>query len=41
MGGRTNPRRDAAVIVGTGQTEFDTQIDRSEGQPAAMVLRAA
>jgi hypothetical protein len=41
MGGRTNPRRDAAAIVGTGQTEFATQIDLPEGHRGAMVLRAA
>jgi hypothetical protein len=45
MGGRANPRRDAAAIVGIGQTVFAKQIDRPVGQLAvetiAVVLRAA
>jgi len=37
MGGRANPLRDAAAIVGIGQTEFGEHIDRLEGEPAAVV----
>ena len=41
MGGRANPLRDAAAIVGIGQTEFAKQIDRPEGQLAAEAVVAA
>jgi acetyl-CoA acetyltransferase len=41
MGGRANPLRDAAAIVGIGQTEFSKQIDRPEGQLAAEAVTAA
>jgi hypothetical protein len=42
MGGRANPLRDAAAIVGIGQTEFAQQIHRTEGVPtSALVQRAA
>ena len=30
MGGRANPLRDAAAMVGIGQTEFAEQFDRPE-----------
>ena len=41
MGGRANPLRDAAAIVGIGQTEFAKEIDRPEGQLAAEAVVAA
>ena len=41
MGGRANPLRDAAAIVGIGQTEFAKEINRSEGQLAAEAVVAA
>ena len=41
MGRRANPLRDAAAIVGIGQTEFAKQIDRPEGQLAAEAVVAA
>ena len=41
MGGRANPLRDAAAIVGIGQTEFAKQIDRPEAQLAAEAVEAA
>jgi len=41
MGGRASPLRDAAAIVGIGQTEFAKQIDRPEGQLAAEAVVAA
>jgi acetyl-CoA acetyltransferase len=41
MGGRANPLRDAAAVVGIGQTEFAKQIDRPEGQLAAEAVVAA
>ena len=41
MGGRANPLRDAAAIVGVGQTEFAKQIDRPETQLAAEAVTAA
>src|SRR5580658_7765927 len=36
-----SPLRDAAAIVGIGQTEFATRIDRPEGQLAAEAVVAA
>jgi acetyl-CoA acetyltransferase len=41
MVGRANPLRDAAAIVGIGQTEFAKEIDRPEGQLAAEAVVAA
>jgi acetyl-CoA acetyltransferase len=41
MGGRANPLRDAAAIVGIGQTEFAKEIGRPEGQLAAEAVTAA
>jgi len=41
MGRRANPLRDAAAIVGIGQTEFAKEIDRPEGQLAAEAVVAA
>ncbi|MGO9854159.1 MAG: lipid-transfer protein [Acidimicrobiales bacterium] len=41
MGGGANPLRDAAAIVGIGQTEFAKAIDRPEGQLAAEAVVAA
>jgi acetyl-CoA acetyltransferase len=41
MGGRANPLKDAAAIVGIGQTEFAKQIDRPEAQLAAEAVVAA
>ena len=41
MGGRGNPLRDAAAIVGIGQTEFAKQTDRPDGQLAVVALVAA
>ena len=41
MGGRDNPLRDAAAIVGIGQTEFAKIIDRPQSQLAAEAVVAA
>jgi acetyl-CoA acetyltransferase len=41
MSASVNPLRDAAAIVGIGQTEFAKQIDRPEGQLAAEAVLAA